>query len=149
MKTPGDSFALDHMGDALAAAALVAAIVAAFFTLWQADVQKAIDHTPSVDGGNWAASRKQFRSALLTRAGPLSLIAIATFIILSPRAWKIAAHALRCGRACEYDDVQAMFVLTDTLILALGAVVTTQFATLFCRLIKYRSDKFPWLWSPK
>jgi hypothetical protein len=127
---------LAHMNDVLAASALVAAVLAAFFTLWQAEVQAAIDREASDDPANWEKSAGPIAHALWFRAMPLFAIATATAGALWPRAWGIATNALLCGPTCAYDDVQAIFLLTLALILGLAVMTVVQGLRLACRLVR-------------
>jgi hypothetical protein len=128
---------LNGMPDALAASALVTAVVAALFSLWQPEVQTALDSKESDDPGNWGETADIVRSALRSRACPLAITASATSLILVPRAIGIFIHALgsACGLRC-YDDVQAMFLLTEGLMLALAVVTLRQIGALTQRLRK-------------
>ena len=126
---------LAHMNDALAASALVAAILAAFFTLWQGEIQAAIDKQSSTDRTNWEPTAKPIRHALYWRAWPLLVIAVATLAVVSVRSFGIAKNAIACFGRCAYDDVQALFLLTAVLILGLVLLTLVQIYRLTRRLI--------------
>ena len=125
---------LSHMNDALAAGALVAAILAAFFSLWQGEIQSALELEASADPGNWEATATPLRHALYWRAMPLCVIASLTFVVLLARTVGILANAWRCRGGCAYDDVQALFLLTATLVLGLVVLTAVQIARLNRRL---------------
>jgi hypothetical protein len=116
-----------QMPDALAASALVAAVLAALFTLWQADVEQALNLPKRDDPANRGAEKAAVRSTLLTRSLPLFAATGATFVILADRSWRIAFEAAGCMRAaCVYDDVKALLLLTEGLILILWIAVASQ-----------------------
>jgi hypothetical protein len=131
---------LEHIGDALAASALVAAIIAALFTLWQADIHRVLALVESDDPGNWEEIRVDVRAVLYWRAIPLCGVAAATLLILANRSWLIAAHALNCAShlTCDYDDVQALLLLTEALLLLLCIVLLQQILALGGRLKKLK-----------
>ena len=127
---------LEHMGDALAASALVTAIVAALFTLWQVDVQRVLALVESDDPGNWEETRVEVRAVLHWRTIPLCGVAAATLLLLANRCCRIAAHAVDCAvhPSCGYDDVQALLLLTEALVLLLCVVLLQQIGALRSRL---------------
>jgi hypothetical protein len=120
--------------DALAASALVTAVLAALFTLWQADVQKALDLPKRDDRANRGPEKTKVQAALWTRAVPLFATSGATLLILANRSWKIACEAHACTPStCVYDDVKALVVLTEVLILILWVAVAAQIVALLVK----------------
>jgi hypothetical protein len=137
MMPPDKPTFLDGMNDALAASAVVAAILAAFFTLWQGEIQEALDREADPGAGNWEITAGPIRKALWGRAVPLFAIAMATLAVLIPRTCGIFKHVRLCWRetTCAYDDVQALFVLTALLILGIAILAVMQIWRLAHRLI--------------
>lgn len=124
------------MSDALAAAAVVTAVLAALFTLWQGDVTAALEAPKSSDSNTLKASKERVRNAILGRTLPLFLTTAATFGILIFRVWGILVDTLQSFGASKwsYDDASAMLVLTELLILLLWVAVAFQFRALLNKL---------------
>jgi hypothetical protein len=119
------------MADALAASALVAAILAALFTLWQPEVQNALDTELRDDKKNQKGARRRAQTVLRSRVWVLFVATAATLIVLLDRVRNVVAGLIGClGRRCDYDDVQALFMLTFGLLCLLGAGVTGQVVAL-------------------
>jgi hypothetical protein len=126
------------LADPLAASALVTAVVAALFALWQPEIQGAINAKESDDSGNWGATADIVRPALLWRAYPLGITATFTCLILLPRAFGIVERVVGC-HGCgprNFDDVQAMVLLTEAVILALAIATLWQIGVLSKQLDK-------------
>jgi hypothetical protein len=118
IKVPSD------MADALAASALVGAILAVILTLWQPDIDKALTAPKSDDKANRGEAVGLVKAALRTRAWLLFALTGLTFLALAYRAITILSDALTCTPfTCSYEDVRALFLLTEALILVLWVVV--------------------------
>ncbi|WP_206073828.1 hypothetical protein [Mesorhizobium sophorae] len=61
----------EHLSDAISAASLVLAVLAALYTLWLPDVSAALDIVPEPDRDNRGPQRSQVKLALFTKALPL------------------------------------------------------------------------------
>ena len=136
MTNPPEPAYLVHMSDALAAAALVAAILAAFFTIWQDQIQTALVMDGGAETGNWRQKSGPIYRAFWTRALPLFLIAAGAGGVLGPRTLGIAFNVLHCSHGCRYDDVQALFALTELLIVGLAGLTASQLCRLGLRLVR-------------
>jgi hypothetical protein len=124
-----------EMPDALAAAALVGAILAVLFGLWQVEIDKALAAPKSDDKKNRGPSKAIVESALKLRAWPLFCITALTFLVLVVRAGWIVFGAISCmGASCVYDDVQALFLLTEGLVFVLWLVVWQRIRALKAKL---------------
>ena len=136
LRLSSDSCLMAPTSDALAASALVTAVLAALFTLWQADVSAALALPKSDDRANRKDPRRQVRAILLFRALPLLLATSATFLIMSGRTIGILLEAVACAQSsrCLYDDVGAMMALTETLVLGLCVAVVAQVFALKAKL---------------
>jgi hypothetical protein len=71
----------DHLSDAISAASLVLAVLAALYTLWLPDVTAALDLKPAVDPDDRGPQRAKIVSAILSKALPLAFAAIASIAI--------------------------------------------------------------------
>lgn len=124
-----------QLADAISAASLVLAVLAALYTLWLGDVTAALDLKAKPDKDDRAPQRKQVMRALLTKALPLFLATTAGTLILLPRSLAILCEARRHGRAWGFADVKALFVLTEGLLILLGVVALVQFVRLIMKRI--------------
>lgn len=123
----------EHLPDAISAASLVLAVLAALYTLWLPDVSAALAITPKDDEDDRGPQRTQVRTALLTKALPLGLATIAATAILLPRGINIVVEAWVHKGNWAFDDVKAFFVLTLSLMLLLAIVSATQLAGLLAK----------------
>jgi hypothetical protein len=124
-----------HIADAIAAAALVLAILVALYTLWLGDVTAALDLRAKPDPDDRVPQRKQVTRALLTKALPLSAATIAGACILFPRSRAIICQVHLHSSDWDFDDVKALFVLTETLLILLGIVAIVQSIRLLLKRI--------------
>lgn len=127
----------DHLSDAISAASLVLAVLTALYTLWLGDVNAALALEPKPDRDDRAPQRAQVKSAIFTKAVPLGGATIAAFLILAPRTLAILREVYYHHADWAFDDVKALFVLTDTLLALLAIVAVVQLVALIgkcCRL---------------
>lgn len=119
---------MSEAADALAASALVLATLAALFSVWLPDITAALDAPVSQDTKNNAPLRKRLRLIERTRLVPLLLSAVATIAILLPRCGGIVRSPWTCKpwARCEYDDVQALMLLTTMLMILLCGALCVQ-----------------------
>lgn len=115
-----------QLGEAISAASLVLAVLAALYTLWLHDVSAALSTKPEQDKDDRGPQRDKVLSALLTKAFPLTLATVAAFLILSPRATSIIKEVVCAENSWQFNDVKALFVLTWALIFLLAVVATSQ-----------------------
>ena len=123
----------DHLSDAISAASLVLAVLAALYSLWLGEVNAALAITPKPDPDDRAPQLKQATSALCTKALPLMLATISAAIVLAPRSCAILREVYRHHADRPFDDVKALFVLTSALLAILSVVATVQFVALFSK----------------
>jgi hypothetical protein len=116
------------MADVLSGSSLVVAVIAAFFTLWQADISAAL--TAPVPDDPLNGDPRPVQAVIVYRLLPLVLIALVAFAILSPRAVLLLADTIVCaarvGRGCQYDDVGGLFLMTETLLFLLLLIIGAQ-----------------------
>lgn len=116
----------ERLPDAISAASLVLAVLAALYTLWLPAVSAALAITPAADKDDRGPQRGQVVSALRTKALPLAGATLAATLILLPRGIAITAEAWMCWQEWGFDDVKAFFVLTLSLMLLLALVSAAQ-----------------------
>lgn len=116
----------EHLPDAISAASLVLAVLAALYTLWLPAVSAALAITPAADKDDRGPQRVQIVSALRTKALPLAGATLAATLILLPRGIAIIAEAWMRWQEWGFDDVKAFFVLTLSLMLLLALVSAAQ-----------------------
>lgn len=123
----------DHLPDAISAASLVLAVLAALYTLWLPAVSAALAITRAADKDDRGPQRAQVVTALLTKALPLAGATLAATLILLPRGIAIIAEASTRWREWGFDDVKSFFVLTLSLMLMLAIVSATQLIGLLAK----------------
>lgn len=116
----------EHLPDAISAASLVLAVLAALYTLWLPTVTAALDIKPAPDLDDRGPQKTQITSALLTKAMPLAFAAVASTGILAHRGIAIILEIWDHHAEWAFDDVKALFVLTLIIMLLLAAVSVTQ-----------------------
>ena len=123
----------EHLPDAISAASLVLAVLAALYTLWLPAVSAALAITTAADKEDRGPQRAQVVTALLTKALPLAGATLAGTLILLPRGIAIIAEAWTRWREWGCDDVKSFFVLTLSLMLLLAMVSAMQLIGLLAK----------------
>ncbi|MBP2236328.1 hypothetical protein J2Z31_002842 [Sinorhizobium kostiense] len=126
----------EQLPDAISAASLVLAVLAALYTLWLPTVTAALDATPPADPDDRGSLRTQVTGALVTKAVPLAFATIASTAILLPRGMAILWEVWTHHAEWAYDDVKAFFVLTLLLMLLLAAVSIVQLVRLVVKRVR-------------
>lgn len=127
---------LEQLPDAISAASLVLAVLAALYTLWLPSVTAALDATPAADPDDRGPQRAQVMGALLTKAVPLAFATMASTAILLPRGIAILWEIWKYHAEWAFDDVKAFFVLTLMLMLLLAAVSVAQLVRLVVKRVR-------------
>jgi hypothetical protein len=120
----------DHLSDAVSAASLVLAVLAALYSLWLGDVNAALAIIPKPDRDDRTPQRKQATAVLLTKALPLMVATVSAALILGPRSVAILGEVYEHHADRQFDDVKALFVLTSALLGVLAIVAAVQTAGL-------------------
>ena len=81
------------MSDLLSASSLLMAIAAILFSLWYADISKALEIEPKPHKEDNVAAKKSVTSVLFSKALPVSLMALSIAAIFLPDALKIASES--------------------------------------------------------
>ena len=124
----------NHLSDAIAAASLVLAVLAALYGLWLGKVEAALAITPKDDVDDREPQRKQARSALLNKALPLLGATIASAVVLAPRTLAILCEVYFHHLIWAFDDVKALFVITFILLAVLATALIIQTVALVSKL---------------
>jgi hypothetical protein len=114
------------LSDAVSAASLVLAVLAALYTLWLPAVSDALGIEPKTDKDDREPQRKQVAMAIRTKAVPLATTTVAASLILLPRGILVVAEAATHWREWSFNDVKALFVLTSVLMVVLASVSVAQ-----------------------
>lgn len=125
----------EHLPDAISAASLVLAVLAALYTLWLPAVSAALKIDPAPDKDDRGPQRTEVMLALLTKALPLGIATVAATLILLPRGIAIIAEARVHRTDWVFDDVKAFFLLTLALMLLLAIVSMVQLIGLILKRI--------------
>ena len=129
----------DNLDQAISAASLVLAVLAALYTLWLGEVGRALDLDPKPDKANRKPQEDQVLSALYTKGLPLFAASLAAVCIMSWRTWLILAECLAHWRDWAYDDVKALFVLTTVLLFIIFIAAAAQAWRLFKKGLELRN----------
>lgn len=105
------------MADALSAAGLLLAALALVYSAWSAPIDSAINKPMGTTPVEVARNKKDIRAVRNERALPLliaSLLILAAFV---PRDLSILLSVSCVGdNGCRYDDIAAVFLLTQMLV---------------------------------
>lgn len=126
----------EHLSDAISAASLVLAVLAALYTLWLPSVTAALEIEPKPDAEDREPQRKQVMDALVYKSAPLCVATAASAIILLPRSKAIVIEIWEHHAVWTYDDVKAFFLLTLSLMLVLALVSLAQLIRLIAKRIE-------------
>lgn len=103
--------ASDGLADAISAASLVLAGLAALYTLWLPDVTAARAIKKEGNPDDRGPQKLKVDAALWPKALPLALASGAVVAILLPRAVCIFVEVALHWREWAYDDIKALFLL--------------------------------------
>jgi hypothetical protein len=115
------------MSDLLSASSLLMAIAAILFSLWYAEIAKALETVPKTHKEDNVAAKKAVTSVLLSKALPVATMALAVALIFLPDALKLVRESTLAfeqnGFAAlkHYDAVRTAYCFV-TLLSAVAAV---------------------------
>lgn len=124
------------LDQAISAASLVLAVLAALYTLWLGEVGRVLAIEPDPDIQNRKPQKKTVTWAFLTKGLPLFLASGAAVGVIAPRTTTILEEVASHGAEWGFDDVKAFFVLTAALL----AIITLVAAGQAFRLLAKRLD---------
>lgn len=109
------------MSDLLSASSLLMAIAAILFSLWYADISKALETVPKTHSEDNVAARKSVTGILFGKALPVALMALAVSLIFLPDAIKLTRESFlyyaQSGYAAlkQYDAVKTAYCFVTVL----------------------------------
>ncbi|MNP16143.1 hypothetical protein D3C76_1085270 [compost metagenome] len=100
------------MSDLLSASSLLMAIAAILFSLWYADISKALEVEPKDYSEDNVAAKKTVTDILVSKALPVAIMALTVALIFLPDALKIIKKSLVVYTTVDYEFVQYNAVQT-------------------------------------
>lgn len=94
------------MSDLLSASSLLMAIAAILFSLWYADISKALEIEPKNHSEDNVAAKKAVTAILLSKALPVAIMALTVTLIFLPDAIKITKQSLIIYVSNDFDLVK-------------------------------------------
>lgn len=130
---------MSSMPDALSAAGLLLAAIALVYSAWSASIEAEAKRKYSANAGIKADEKRETRRVLNARAWPMTVACWLVFVTFIPRSFDILRMIWGCARVsgtgCSYDDVSAIFLITQVVVVGLAVHLTTQ----VCQLRKQAS----------
>lgn len=115
------------------------AIAAILFSLWYADISKALDTEPKNYSEDNVAAKKMVTAILLSKALPVAIMAISVALIFLPDAIKITKESFLIYTAIDYALVQYDAVRTAyCFVTVLSTVLSIYMWVLVWKLISLR-----------
>ena len=113
---------MSPMADALSAASLLLAALALVYSAWTPSIEAAINTTFGTGDTEVARQKAEIRSIRKYRAVP---IAIACWLLVVAFVWRdvqIIVTAVTClgPIGCHYDEIAAIFLLTQALLIGMA-----------------------------
>lgn len=124
------------MSDLLSASSLLMAIAAILFSLWYAEIARALETSPKTHKEDNVAAKKAVTSVLVSKALPVALMALAVALTFIPDAFKLAKESTlafkQSGIAAlgNYDAVRTAYCFVTVL----SAVLATYMWVLVAKL---------------
>lgn len=115
------------MSDLLSASSLLMAIAAILFSLWYAEIAKALETLPRTHKEDNVAAKKAVTSVFLSKALPVAVMALTVALIFLPDAVKLAMESIlafeKGGVAAlrNYDAVRTAYCFVTLLSAVLAA----------------------------
>ena len=118
---------MNSMSDLLSASSLLIAIAAILFSLWYAEIAKALEILPKAHKEDNVAARATVSGVLLTKALPVAVMALAVAVIFLPDAVRLIRESLSTYQASgiaaleKYDAVRTAYCFVTVLAVVLAA----------------------------
>ena len=122
--------------DALSAAGLLLAALALVYSTWTASIDKAITDAISTEEGQKKEDQDKVRSIRNWRAAPMAAASWLITLVFLPRDIQLlctSVTALASGKG-QYDDVAAVFLVSQMLFIGLAIYVSNQVSKLNAKL---------------
>lgn len=115
---------MSPMPDALSSASLLLAAIALVYSTWSHSIEAQATRTYSGELNTKIEEQKETQDVLNFRARPLMVVSWLVFVTFLPRSGGLLATAVSCAARskmhCTYDDVAAIFLLTQLVIVGLA-----------------------------
>lgn len=127
---------MSDIADALSSASLLLAALALVYGAWSGEIEKQAGRTYSPNAATKADQKAETRGVRDRKALPMMVGGWLIFVAFLPRAWGIAGIALGCAKSggCHYQDVSAIFILTQVFVFGLAAHLTGRWFKLNSKL---------------
>ncbi len=118
---------MNSMGDLLSASSLLIAIAAILFSLWYAEIAKALEIKAKLHKEDNVAAYETVSAVLLSKALPVAVMSLSVAIIFLPDAIRIANDSLSAYRGSgvaaleKYDAVRTAYCFVTILSVVLAA----------------------------
>lgn len=127
------------MSDLLSASSLLMAIAAILFSLWYADISKALEVEPKNYSEDNVAAKKTVTAILISKALPVAIMALSVALIFLPDAIKITNDSFLIYTSVDYALQQYDAVRTAyCFVTMLSAVLSFYMWVLVWKLISLR-----------
>ena len=128
------------MSDLLSASSLLMAIAAILFSLWYADISRALEIEAKNYSEDNAAAKKTVTAILFSKALPVAIMSIAVTLIFLPDAIKITKQSFTIYATNNFDLIQYDAVRTAyCFVTLLSAVLSIYMWGLIWKLTSLRS----------
>lgn len=113
---------MNDMSDALSAAGLLLAALALVYSAWSPSIEAAIGASVGTTDGEKRRVKDAARAIRNRRAWPIAISCWLILIAFGVRDYEIAKSTAGCwsGGGCHYDDIAAVFLLTQLLVLGMA-----------------------------
>lgn len=127
---------MSDLANPLSAASLILAAIALVYSAWSPLIQQQIDRPFSPNDTVRADEQAELRRTMVWRAIPLALASTTVLIVFAPRAFGFLMSALDYwqGSKSRYDDVAAIFIVTQFFVAGLSVHLWKQVSRLRSRL---------------
>lgn len=94
------------MSDLLSASSLLMAIAAILFSLWYAEIAKALEIKPKTHSEDNVAARIYVKNVFFSKALPVSIMAVSVSLIFIPDAIKLIKESLVIYQVYGFDAIE-------------------------------------------
>ncbi len=127
---------MNDFANPMSAASLVLAAIALVYTAWSTSIQNMIDIHFSPNDSDKEDQQAELRRTMVWRAIPLALASTLVLIVFAPRIYcvTVSVYDHWNGSNSKYDDVRAIFVVTQIFVAGLTFHLWRQVSRLNSRL---------------
>ena len=123
---------MSDIANPLSAASLLLAVLALLYSAWSISMQAALDKVFATGDKARAEEKGAIRRLRNRRAAPIAIGSWLITFAFVPRDYDLLATSAACFRnpACHYDDVAALFLLTQVFLIAMAIHLAGQVVAL-------------------